>query len=86
MNTASLTQIPGIGKKLAERLISIGYPDVKSLVGQDPEELYAKHCAKFGPGNQSCKCVLYCYRLAVHYADNDGELPPDKQSWNDWKD
>jgi hypothetical protein len=24
--------------------------------------------------------------LAVHYADNNGQLPPDKQNWNDWKD
>jgi len=23
---------------------------------------------------------------AVHYADNDGQLPPDKQNWGDWKD
>jgi len=80
-----LTQIPGIGKKMAGHLVNIGYPDIESLKGQDPEEIYTKHCLLYGPGNQSCKCVLYCYRLAVHYANHNGELPPDKQNWGDWK-
>ena len=84
--TTDLTQIPGIGKKMAEHLINAGYPDIESLKGQDPEEIYIKHCLLQGAGNQSCKCVLYCYRLAVHYADHDSRLPPDKQNWGDWKD
>jgi hypothetical protein len=29
---------------------------------------------------------LYVYRLAVHYANNDGDLPQDKSNWWDWKD
>ena len=86
MNTTDLTQISGIGKKMAEHLISVGYPDIESLKGQDPEEIYTKHCLLHGAGNQSCRCVLYCYRLAVHYADHDGQLLPGKQNWNDWKD
>ena len=81
-----LTQIPGIGAKMAQHLINTGYPDIESLKGQDPEEIYMKHCLLYGVGNQSCRCVLYCYRLAVHYADHDGQLPPDKQNWGDWKD
>jgi len=85
MNT-DLTQIPGIGKKMAQHLTVIGCPDIKSLKGQNPEELYTKHCLLYGAGNQSCRCVLYCYRLAVHYANNDGKLPPNKQNWSDWKD
>lgn len=81
-----LTKIPGIGKKMEQYLASIGYPNVESLKGQSPEEIYTKHRLQYGPGNQACKCVLYCYRLAVYYADHDGRLPPDKQNWGDWKD
>ena len=86
MTTTDLTQIPGIGAKMAQHLINAGYPDIESLKGQDPEEIFIKHRLLQGEGNQSCKCVLYCYRLAVAYADNDGVLPPDKQNWGDWKD
>ena len=86
MNQTDLTQIPGIGEKMAQHLINIGYPDIGSLKGQDPQEIYVKHYLHNGVGNQSCRCVLYCYRLAVCYADNDGQLPPDKQKWEDWKD
>ncbi|WP_442761668.1 helix-hairpin-helix domain-containing protein [Pseudolactococcus chungangensis] len=32
------------------------------------------------------RCVLYTYRLAVTYANHNGELPADKQNWWDWKD
>ena len=81
-----LTDIPGIGKKMAQRLIDVGYSDISSLKGQDPEKIYAKHCLFYGPGNPSCRCVLYCYRLAVYYADHNGQLPEGKQNWNDWKD
>ena len=82
----NLTQIPGIGKKMAEHLKKIGYPDIESLKGQNPDDIYTKHCLFYDAGNQSCRCVLYCYRLAVHYANHDGQLPPDKQDWGDWKD
>jgi len=82
----NLTQIPGIGEKMAQHLINAGYPDIESLKGQNPEEIYTKHCLLQGTGNQSCRCILYCYRLAVHYANNNGQLPPNKQNWGDWKD
>ncbi|MCL2037152.1 MAG: helix-hairpin-helix domain-containing protein [Oscillospiraceae bacterium] len=81
-----LTKIPGIGVKMAQHFVNIGYPDIASLRGQDPDDIYMKHCLRHGDGNMSCRCVLYCYRLAVHYANNDGQLPPDKQNWSDWKD
>jgi hypothetical protein len=85
-NSTNLTQIPGIGAKMAQHLVNIGYPTIESLKGQNPDNIYMKHCLLNGVGNASCKCVLYCYRLAVHYADNNGQLPPDKQNWGDWKD
>jgi len=84
-NGSDLTKIPGLGKKMAGHLINVGYPTIQSLVGQNAEEIYEKHCLINPPGNMSCKCVLYCYRLAVEYANNYGVLPPDKQNWWDWK-
>lgn len=84
--TTDLITIPGIGKKMAQHLSNIGYPTVASLKGQNPEEIYLKHCLHHGAGNMSCRCVLYSYRLAVYFADHDGSLPHDKQNWGDWKD
>jgi len=80
----NLTQIPGIGPKMAQRLIDVGYPDIASLKGQDPDEIYMRVC--LSQGMQECRCTLYCYRLAVAYADSDGVLPPGKLNWHDWKD
>ena len=82
----NLTQIPGIGAKMAQHLINAGYPTIESLKDQDPDEIYTKHCLLQGLGNRSCRCALYCYRLAVAYADNGGVLPHNKQNWSDWKD
>ena len=78
-----LIKIPGIGGNMAKHLILAGYPDIASLKGQNPDDVYAKDC--IAQGFKVDRCALYCYRLAVHYADNDGVLPPDKQNWWDWK-
>ena len=84
LNNTDLTNIPGIGKKMARHLINAGYPNIKSLKGQNPDVIYNDDC--LFQGTQVDRCALYCYRLAVAYADNDGELPPDKQKWWNWKD
>lgn len=80
---SELEAIPGVGVRMARHLERIGCPTLASLRGQDPEELYRWDCL-----SQSCqvdRCVLYVYRLAVHYAEH-GQCPPDKQNWWDWKD
>lgn len=79
-----LINIPGIGKNMAEHLIKAGYPDIASLKGEAPEEIYTKDC--LAQGGQVDRCALYCYRLAVHFADHDGQLPPGKENWWEWKD
>jgi hypothetical protein len=79
-----LTKIPGVGKNMAQHLINAGYPTIQSLKGQNPEAIYMNDCAYHGCSVD--RCALYCYRLAVCYADNDGKLPPNKQNWWNWKD
>lgn len=83
MRTKSeLEAIPGVGVRMARHLERIGCPTLASLRGQDPEELYRRDC--LSQGCQVDRCVLYVYRLAVHYAEH-GQCPPDKQNWWDWK-
>jgi len=79
-----LTKIPGIGKNMAQHLIAAGYPNIDSLKGQSPDEIYEKDCRAQGAAVD--RCALYCYRLAVHYADHGGQLPKGRQNWWDWKD
>ena len=84
MRTKSeLEAIPGVGVRMARHLERIGCPTLASLRGQDPEELYRRDC--LSQGCQVDWCVLYVYRLAVHYAEH-GSCPPDKPNWWDWKD
>ena len=82
-NNTDLTQIPGIGQKMAQHLINAGYPTIEALKGQDPEEIYLSD--SLFQGAQVDRCALYCYRLAVAYASgtiND----PDNLKWWNWKD
>ena len=80
---SELEAIPGVGPNMARHLERIGCPTLDSLKGQDPEELYRRDC--LSQGCQVDRCVLYVYRLAVHYAEH-GSCPPDKPNWWDWKD
>ena len=81
---SDLKKIPGIGPNMEDHLIDAGYFDIASLKGQDPNVIYDKDC--IAQGMAVDRCALYCYRLAVHFADNNGVLPPDKQNWWNWKD
>lgn len=83
LKESDLLQIPGVGKTIAENLVNIGCPTVASLRGKDPEELYAKDCA--WKGFQEDRCLLYVFRLAVYYAENETH-EPDKLKWWNWKD
>lgn len=84
MVKSELEQIPGVGRNMAEHLVKAGFPSIESLRGQDPEEIYLRDCA--AQKREVDRCALYCYRLAVCYADNDGRLPKGKANWWDWKD
>jgi len=81
---SDLQRIPGIGKNMEEHLVKAGYPNIAALKGQNPEEIYRRDC--LAQGVRVDRCALYCYRLAVYFADNDGKLPPGKKNWWSWKD
>ncbi|MDR1483117.1 MAG: winged helix-turn-helix transcriptional regulator [Synergistaceae bacterium] len=80
---SELERIPGIGKNMARHLTNIGYDTIESLKGQDPEKIYLKDCSY--QGAKVDRCVLYVYRLAVYYAENETH-EPDKLKWWNWKD
>lgn len=78
-----LLVIPGIGTKIRQELIKIGYPTVESLKGRNPEFLYEKLCVM--QGHRIDRCVLYVLRCAVYFASNQIK-DPDKLKWYRWKD
>ena len=83
-NKTDLRNIPGIGLNMERHLFDAGYTNIASLKGQDPAVIYDKDC--IAQGITVDRCALYCYRLAVYFADNEGILPDDKQNWWNWKD
>jgi len=83
MEQTDLIKIPGIGENMAQHLINAGYPNIASLKGQDPEEIYQRDCL-FQCAHVD-RCALYCYRLAVAYA-NGTITDPEKLKWWNWKD
>lgn len=77
-----LQSVPGVGKKIAEDLWSLGCRSVEDLKDKDPEELYLELCAQ--QGRHVDRCMLYVFRCAVYYASNDRHDPALLKWWN-WK-
>ena len=78
-----LTEIPGVGERIASGMEAVGIRAVSDLRGRDPEELYAKECLL--KGYQEDRCALYVWRTAVYYADHPDQ-DPEKLRWWYWKD
>lgn len=79
----NLTQIPGVGKSIANDLVNIGIKSVAQLKGKDPEKLYRKS-NKFAGVIQDI-CLLYVFRCAVYYVETKNPNP-EKLKWWNWKD
>lgn len=77
-----LQSIPGVGKKIARDLLSIGIRTRDDLRGRSPQELYDRLCLK--QHMEIDRCVLYVFRCAVYYATNDNHDPKLLKWWN-WK-
>lgn len=78
-----LQVIPGVGPRLAEKLLALGYDDVTRLVGQDPQAMYDRLMAL--EGAHVDRCVLYVFRCAVYFASTP-DPEPEKLKWWAWKD
>lgn len=81
MKTDLLT-IPYVGKSIKEDLLKIGITCVEDLKGKDPEELYIQD--SIVKGLKDDRCLLYVFRMAVYYAEND-EHEEEKLKWWYWK-
>jgi hypothetical protein len=62
------------------------YMDGKFIAAVCDDQFFVKIKDCFAQGVEVDRRALYCYRLAVHYADRDGQLPEEKRNWRDWKD
>jgi hypothetical protein len=78
-----LQRIPGVGPSLAADLWDLGYSGIDELAGEDPEEMYFQHCMQRGMAVD--RCVLYVFRCAVYFAENDMHDPELLKWWN-WMD
>lgn len=78
-----LTEIPGVGPKLAPKLRLLGFDTPRDLRGQDPEAMYQRLMDHFG--THVDRCVLYVFRCAVYYASNETH-DPERLKWWHWKD
>lgn len=83
-----LKRIPGVGPSIADDLVKLGIGRVEALVGRDPNLMYETTCQI--QGEHVDRCVLYVYRCAVYFAENEHhglEAPdPDLLLWWNWKD
>lgn len=81
--TGDLETIPGIGPRMAQDLVDLGFRRVADLAGADPEAMYGELCAL--RGQRLDRCVLYVFRCAAYFA-SERVHDPDLLLWWKWKD
>lgn len=79
-----LTEIPGVGTRIAAVMEALGIRETADLRGRDPEALYLQECLM--KGYQEDRCALYVWRAAVYYADHEEDRDLEKLKWWYWKD
>jgi hypothetical protein len=77
---SDLQTIPGVGPSIAQDLFDLGFPTVRDLAGQDPEQLYRDLCLL--RGGHVDRCVLYVFRCATYYASHQRHDPELLKWWN----
>jgi hypothetical protein len=78
-----LRDIPGIGPRMKEALLDLGYERVGDLRDADPEKMYADLCKLRNTAVD--RCVLYVFRCAVYFASQTVH-DPELLKWWRWKD
>ena len=81
-NSNLLEAVPGVGKSIAKDLRDIGIHWVADLKGRDPKYLYEALCHK--RRTTIDPCILYVFRCAVYFAENEHPDPELLKWWN-WK-
>ena len=79
----TLQAIPGVGPKISQELVDLGYKDLNGLHGENPEEMYRNLCDL--RKKHIDRCILYVFRCAVYFASNTIHSP-EKLKWWNWKD
>ena len=80
-----LMQIRGVGKSIAKDLLDIGIHAIDDLKGKDPEFMF--HQSNLEAGMVQDRCLLYCFRCAVYFAETDEtDRDTEKLLWWNWKD
>jgi nucleotidyltransferase/DNA polymerase involved in DNA repair len=79
----AIESIPGVGVKIAQKLQLIGVHRVDDLRGANPERLYDTLEQTIGASVD--RCVLYVFRAAVYFANNQ-KHDSEKLKWWNWKD
>lgn len=82
-DTGDLQVIPGVGPSISKDLRDLGYSNTADLREEDPELMYEALCRL--RGGHIDRCVLYVFRCAVYFADNDTHDVELLKWWN-WKD
>jgi len=82
-SASELRAIPGIGPSMERDLVDLGINMIADLKGKDPELIYSSLCAM--RSSHIDRCVLYVFRCAVYFAENDKHEPELLKWWN-WKD
>jgi nucleotidyltransferase/DNA polymerase involved in DNA repair len=81
----SLTDIPGVGKSIANDLRNIGIHRIDDLKGMDPGLLY--ELSNQYAGTIQDRCVLYVFRCVVYFAETREQIQDsEKLKWWYWKD
>ena len=83
MKTKEFQIIPGVGEKMAQDFLDLGFSKVSDLKNKSPEALYAKLCEI--RGKHIDRCVLYVFRSSVYFASHKKHNPELLKWWN-WKD
>jgi hypothetical protein len=79
----AIESIPGVGVKIAQKLQLIGVHRVGDLRGANPERLY--DILEQTIGAHVDRCVLYVFRAAIYFANNQ-KHDSEKLKWWNWKD
>ena len=74
--------IPGVGKSIANDFWNMGYRSPEELIGKNPRQLYDDFCEMVGM--KVDMCLLYVFRGAVYFVENN-EHDPELLKWWNWK-